>query len=267
MYTANTSMSAASYQIFDDKDMRQNVHCPLCDYSMLYPKKGSRSRALIFLDIDGVLINHRSCEVRDQVDATSKLLFPKSKRFTEYQQIISSSRHFDQNALANLNKITQAISESGQCPLIILSSAWRHALWLNQLCKDAYAQYEFSQYLCGKTPIESRTEKHLAPECKMGFKFYRPAEEAYGIKLDNRGSAIEFWLIDHHFDKATTNFIVLDDEHQRHLSRFGPKFIETCYTLSEENAQAAIDVLCKKTSSANNTVQGSPPLEVAKNLT
>ena len=223
-------------------------HCPLCNYSMLYPEQDNKKPALIFLDIDGVLIEQwRSSELDDQIRSTKKQLFPHGHKInyhSPHQQNIVHARHFDKKSLENLDRVIEKVQESGQRPLIVLSSAWRHSALLQQLCDDAYAQHTFSKYLCGKTPIEFEAEECLSIECKLGFEFYKNSQEKYTISLDNRANAIEFWLKDHHFDPTTTNFIAIDDAHQEYLSRFGERFIETESLFSDLNAKSAIDVLC-----------------------
>lgn len=223
-------------------------HCPLCNYSMIFPEKSDKNPALIFLDIDGVLIKQwRSSELQDQIWSKLKELFPKGEginHFSPYQQNIVHARFFDQEALENLDRVIEKVLESGQRPLVVLSSSWRHSALLHQLCEDIYYEHMFSKYLCGKTPVESETESYLSIECRLGFEFYESSREKYNLNLDNRANAIEFWLKDHGFKLDTTNFIAIDDSHTEYLSRFGKRFIKTRFLFSEDNARDAVDVLC-----------------------
>ena len=223
-------------------------HCPLCDYSMLYPEKNDKKPAIIFLDIDGVLIEQwRSSDLDDQIRSTLKQLFPhghKISYYSQHQQNVAHARHFDKGALKNLGTVIENIQESGLRPLIVLSSAWRHSSLLQQLCKDIYSQHKFSKYLCGKTPIEFKAEAYLSVECKLGFEFNKGSQEKYNLELNNRANAIEFWLKDHRFDPTTANFIAIDDAHTEYLSRFGERFIKTESLFSESNAKTAIEMLC-----------------------
>ena len=239
-------VSAVTWCPVEDRHGLSYVHCPLCDYQMIYPRDKERNPAIIFLDIDGVLIELvRPTEVVEKIEATKKELFPHQKgHYSGYQQNIATARHFNRDAIAGLDKIIEKIENSGQRPLVVLSSSWRHASWLNELRSDAYSQYKFSHYLCGKTSLDCQVEKHLSVESKCGFEFYKTAQEVYGIQLENRANAIEFWLKDHGFDSEGTNFIVLDDEHEESLSKFGQRFIKTKWLLKETNVQAAIDILC-----------------------
>lgn len=222
------------------------VHCPLCDYHRIFPKNDERNPALIFLDIDGVLIELVPPEeVFEKINRTLEELFPNAKgSYSPYQQNIATARYFNRNAIASLDKILERIEESGQRPLVVLSSSWRHASWLNEHRRDAYGQYKFSQYLCGKTSLDDKSEEYLSVEVKQGFEFYKAAQEAYGIKLDDRAGAIEFWLRDHGFDLDIANFVILDDDYVEPLERFGKRFIRTRFLLSNANAEAAAEVLC-----------------------
>ena len=234
----------------NNSEVRSRVHCPLCDFSMIHPEQNSKKPALIFLDIDGVLINMFSDHsLQEQIHEMKKQLFPyghERRYYSGFQQSIVHARHFDKTAMKNLDKLIEKVEESGQRLLVVLSSAWRHWTLLEQQRTDIFAQHTFSKYLCGKTPIEAKYEESLAIEYKLGFEFDKGAHEKYNLKLDNRANAIEFWLKDHHFDPATANFVVIDDAHQEHLSRFGERFIEirSSSLLTDSNAKTAIDVLC-----------------------
>jgi hypothetical protein len=223
-----------------------HIHCPLCDYDMVFPMNDNRRPALIFLDIDGVLIELvRPREVSEKIDATLKELFPHVKgSYSGYQQNIVTARYFNQDAVANLDKIIGRIEESGQRPLVVLSSSWRHACWLDEHRRDVYSRYKFSKYLCGKTSLDGQIEEYLSVEAKQGFEFYKAAQEGYGIRLDDRAAAIEFWLQDHGFEPDATNFVVFDDDYVKPLRKFGKRFIETRFLLSYTNAKDAAEVLC-----------------------
>lgn len=239
-------VSAVTWSPGETEYRMSYIHCPLCDYKMLYPKNEKRSPAIIFLDIDGVLIElFRPRDVLEKIKATLKELFPHQNRhYSRSQQNIATARYFNREAIAGLDQIIEKIKDSGQRPLVVLSSSWRHASWLDELRNDAYGQYNFSRYLCGKTSLDFQAEENLSIESKCGFEFYKTAQKVYGIQLKNRANAIEFWLKDHGFDPEKTNFVVLDDEYVDCCSKFGPRFIETKWLLNQTNVQAAIDALC-----------------------
>ena len=221
------------------------IHCPLCVYDIVYPKQDDRQPAIIFLDMDGVLMQLDYSTKR--IEAIFKELFPhvEDRSYTHFQRNLVLSRCLDRHALYNLHNIIEKVEESGQRPLVVISAAWRQAVLLDQQRTDIYAQHKFSRYLCGKTPIEGEFEEYGFLECKLGFEFYESAQKHYNIVLEDRSSAIEFWLRDHGFEPATANFVVIDNGHLRSLSKFGKRFIKTDYILKSTHARAAIEVLCE----------------------
>jgi len=230
-----------------------SVHCPLCDYDKIFPKwdnvepsRDESKLAFIFLDIDGVLIRlYRCVDLSERIDETTRQLFPHKGSHSGLQQNIALARHFDSDALKNLHTIIEQVEESGRRPLIVLSTGWRHTALLDQQRSDIYVQHKFSKYICGKTSLDHDSEFYLSIESRLGFDFYENAKKHYNISLDSRGDAIEYWLRDHQLDPHTTNFAVIDDDHQASLRRFGAKHIETKLILKSDDAQKAIDVLCK----------------------
>ncbi|WP_194847063.1 HAD domain-containing protein [Candidatus Neptunochlamydia vexilliferae] len=237
--------SAVTWSPKGNEDCRDYIHCPLCDWEMIYPKNDERKPALIFLDIDGVLIDAiHPPEVYSKIRETMKELFPYAQEsFSGYQQNIATARCFKEEAVACLDKVIEGVEASGQRPLVVLSSSWRHACFLDQHRCDAYGQYKFSKYLCGKTSIDYRSEEMLSVESKLGFEFYEAAEKEYGIQLKDRASAIEFWLRDHGFDPNRANFVVIDDNQMEKLSKFGNRFVTTKWLMNESDADAAIEAL------------------------
>lgn len=228
------------------KGRKTYVHCPLCYCPILYPEKDGRKPALIFLDMDGVMMPHS--RPYEQIAATLQEMFPHVPKdsYTNFQRLLVLPRYLDKDALSNLHHIIDQIEASGQRPLVVISSAWRPPVLVDQQRTEGYALHKFGKYLCGKTPTENSWEADNYLEFKLGFNFYENALVHYNLELKSRGDAIEFWLRDHHFDPATTNFVVLDDEHVDSLSRFGKRFIETEDILESKHAQAAVDVLCGK---------------------
>ena len=236
------------------KDWRDYVHCPLCYCPIVFPEGDGRKPAIIFLDMDGVLM---PCQrPLDKVHALLKQIFPhvENLNYTDEQYKIAFSRYLNEDALKNLHAIIDAVEASGQRPLVVISSAWRHAAFLDQLREEIFAQHKFSKYIGGKTSVEGY-ENRWAVECKLGFNFYKGAKERYNMTLRGRYTAIEFWLRDHHFDPAKTNFVVLDDDSGACLPDFKERFINTRYLLTAEDAQAAIDILCGNQTKTNDATK------------
>ncbi len=226
-----------------DKGEEVHVHCPLCHSPTVYPAQDGRRPALIFLDMDGVLM---PCDrPYKKIHPTLQKIYPhvQDYKYTDAQYKLAYSIYLDENGVENLHNIIDKVEASGQRPVVVISSAWRHAALVEEQRSDIYAQHKFCKYIGGKTPTEGY-EESWSPECKLGFAFSKNAKARYGLPLRSRGDAVEFWLRDHHFDPATTNFVVLDDDHSYSLSRFGKRFVQTDYILRSGHAQTAIDILC-----------------------
>ncbi|MCB1073508.1 MAG: hypothetical protein KDK96_10480, partial [Chlamydiia bacterium] len=105
--TTTNLVSAVTWCPGEDRYGLSYVHCPLCDYQMIYPRDKERNPAIIFLDIDGVLIELvRPTEIVEKIEATKKELFPHQKgHYSGYQQNIATARHFNRDAIAGLDKI------------------------------------------------------------------------------------------------------------------------------------------------------------------
>ncbi|MEL6539686.1 MAG: hypothetical protein AAFP93_02860 [Bacteroidota bacterium] len=169
-------------KVEDDEDMY--VHCPLCHCSTIYPEKDGRIPAIMFLDMDGVLMPvDRPLE---KVHALLKKLFPhvENYSYTDAQYKLAFSRHLNEKALENFHHMIEQVEASGQRPLVVISSAWRSAATLEEQRTSIYAQHKFSRYLGGKTAIESEFEASFTPECKLGFNFFRNAQERYKYYLE-----------------------------------------------------------------------------------
>lgn len=229
-----------------DKYDRQYVHCPLCHCDTLYPERDGRRPAIIFLDMDGVVM--REGRYSGRMDLMLEELFPHVKElsnglYTPAQQLLVQARFLDLDALESLHELIDKIEASGLRPLLVITSAARHPVIIEQQRTEIYAQHKFSEYICGKTPPEDRFDSRYSIEHKLGFDFSKNAQERYDLPLDSRGDAIEFWLRDHCFDPATANFVVLNYEDERSsLSRFGKKFIQI-FSFDSRDVEAVMKVL------------------------
>ena len=219
----------------------QHGHCPLCVDSMVYPKEDIKTPAIIFLDMDGVMLADQSFPATaKKIELTLHHLFPQIKVITDYHWTIAKVKHLNPIALQNLNRLIDRIEASGQRALIVLSSSWRNDATLQQHREEIFAEQLFSKYLCGKTAPDN-VAKRWTPEYKQGFRFSEGAKESFGLKLEDKSDAIEYWLRDHGFDLDATNYIVIDDDPQ--LGRFGEHFIRTDNLFREKNLEQAANVL------------------------
>ena len=234
------------------------VHCPLCHCPTLYPEIDAKKPAFIFLDMDGVIMPEN--RYYHEIDSQLRELFPHVEHhtyhpYTKTQELLVRARFLDKDALEGLHQIIDSVEASGQRPLIVITSAWRHPTLVEQQREEIYAQYKFGQYICGKTPPEDRFHDDGAVEYKLGFDFYENAQKHYQISLKSIGDAIEFWLRDHHFDLDTTNFVVINAYLHDSLSRFGSKLVSTGYLLRNGDVQRVIDVLGGKQANSQDKAQ------------
>lgn len=218
-------------------------HCPICVNSMISPKDGRSKPALIFLDMDGVMIGDRFRHaLRSKICSTLREIFPTVKRYNDYHWTIAKGRHLHPVALMNLDLLIKRIEKSGQRALVILSTAWRSDATLKQLREEAFVTNKFCKYICGKTAPES-SETSWTPECELGFDFAKGAKKIFGLNLFTRSDVIEFWMRDHCFDPKSTNFVVIDDYDEDKSARFGDRFIKTSYLFEKEHLELATSVL------------------------
>lgn len=230
--------------ISQETEKPYHKHCPLCVDSMVHPEDDNRTPAIIFLDMDEVMIADRiGYPLNQEITLTLRTLFPYVKiSDSEYEWLIAKARHLNPHALRNLHSLIERIEASGQRALVVLSSAWRNEATLQQHREEAFAQHQFCKYLCGKTaPMNKETE--CTPECKQGFSFKERAEESFGINLETRADVIKFWLRDHGFDLISTNFIVIDDDPFYDLKKFEERLIQTYDFFRKEHLEQATKFL------------------------
>lgn len=220
-------------------------HCPHCIWSKVHPEDDPRPPAIIFLDMDGVMIGDRGVNpLRRRISQTLIKLFPSTKTITDYHRAVAKGRHLNVFALTKLNVLIEKIEEAGMRAIVVLSTAWRLDATLQQHIKEVFNEHNFSAYICGKTVPESKEIK-FTPEFKQGYNFQIIKERAksFNIKLQNRSDVIEFWLYDHGFNPKSTNFIVIDDCVMYKRERFGERFIEIRDLFEFRHLVAAVKAL------------------------
>lgn len=218
-------------------------HCPLCIDSMVHPADDNRKPAIIFLGMNGVMIDDTSWgPLRDEIRSTIDMLFPEVERHTEYQWAVAKGLHLDPHALKNLHDLIERIEQAGRHALVVLSSGWRNDATLEQHREEIFGPYEFSERLCGKI-APTKNEVRWTPECKQGFEFAKGAKESFGLTLESRSDVIEFWLRDHSFDPESANFIVIEEDDTDKRERFGQRFIQADSLFKKEHFDQATEVL------------------------
>lgn len=201
--------------------MAIGFHCPLCVQPL------HQDPAIIFLDMDGVMIKDRSSSpTQDNIRALLKDLFSRDgrDRYTELEWRTAAAYHLDVDPLVNLNLLINKIKKT-RAVQIVLSSDWRNDGTLEEIREKMFAMHSFSPLIIGKTPPENSDKG--APEIISGYDFEKAAKDLYHLKLTYRADQIEFWLRNHGFDLNTSDYVIFDDADLGLSERFPNNFVFT----------------------------------------
>lgn len=202
-----------------------SAHCPLCVH---IPTVNLKNSAIIFLDMDGVMINRQ-----ERAHSILKTEFEKfGKNATPLQNRIAAAYHLDEAAVQSLKLLIERV-EKVKPAYIVISSAWRQDGTLNELKNQVFGVPGleiFKERIIGKTPspkdedwaIESDSYFQKRPE-KNKIHFEDWANDKYGFSFKYRVGEIAFWLAFHKIEDC--DFIVFDDDYYERLERFGKRFI------------------------------------------
>ena len=200
--------------------------------------------SVIFLDIDGVLIEARDLDplptlIRQKL---VELFGPKDDQYREYTALqwrIAASHFLQQAAVENLEKLIQQVSAMSSVA-IVLSSAWRLDGSSDEIKNQMFATRSFSRFIIDKTPDEDwwrrrKGEEELSPI----------ALEKYGFPLRTRGSEIDYWLRENWEKWHIQNFVIFDDCDNGISKLFPDQFVEVRRLLSEMEIERAYDILTR----------------------
>jgi hypothetical protein len=207
-------------------------------------QEDQRPIAIIFLDIDGVLIGTRDLDplptlIRQKL---VELFGPKDDQYREYTALqwrIAASHFLQQSALENLEQLIQKVSAVSPVS-IVLTSAWRLDGNSDEIKSQMFANSSFSKFIIDKTPDEDwwrrrKGEEELSPI----------ALEKYGFSLRTRGSEIDYWLRENWEKWHIQNFVILDDCDNGISKLFPDQFVEVRRLLSEMDIERAYDILTR----------------------
>ncbi len=198
--------------------------------------------SIIFLDIDGVLIDGRDRDpLRTWIQEKLVELFGKKdaryRDYTDLERRIATSHFLSRPAIANLEKLIERVS-TVRSVAIVLSSAWRLDGTLDEIKNRIFATESFSRLIIDKIPDDDwwrirKNEKELSPI----------ALEKYGFPLRTRGAQIDYWLRENHKEWSVDNFVIIDDVDDEISVRHSDHFVEVHKLLSESEAKKAYDIL------------------------
>ncbi|MFQ5728842.1 MAG: HAD domain-containing protein [Waddliaceae bacterium] len=213
-------------------------HCPLCIQPI------DINSTLIFLDIDGVILEDRSTPYfAYKILKTFEEVFGGkvgiSREYTALEWRTVTARNLTEQPLDNLYRLIDRIQRVHRSARIVLSSAWRNNGTMQEIRDTMFATHEFSKLIIGKTPPADGD--HYAPEIQTGQKFGPIAKEKYGLSLKSRAEQIDFWLREHALQQV--DFVILDDEDDSLSHKFGDRFVHVDYLLSEQEINLACKIL------------------------
>lgn len=165
---------------------------------------------VIFLDIDGVLLDlwKRNTAYGYLVQRYNEQNIEPSKRdFSSAAYDKMRVELFDELALKRLDSLIDAIERRGEKVGIVISSAWRENLSVDQL-KELF-KYKFAEKIIGKTADRIKVQDH-----EISFREY----------LD-RGEEIDVWLQQNKEKWDVSNFIILDDDDDAISELFPDNFV------------------------------------------
>lgn len=202
-----------------------SAHCPLCVH---IPTVNLKKSAIVFLDMDGVMINRQN-----HAESILKTQFEKfGKNASPLQNRIAAAYHLKETAVQSIKLLIEKI-EKVKPAYIVISSAWRQDCTLDELKNQVFGVPGLEilkERVIGKTPspkdeswaIESDSYFQKRPE-KNKVHFEDLANEKYGISFKYRAGEIAFWLAFHKIEDC--DFIVFDDDYSERLEHFGKRFI------------------------------------------
>jgi len=206
-------------------------------FSIAHSSEIQRPLSIIFLDIDGVLMDWRHLpQMRAKIEQKAIELFGQDY-FTDLQWKTAGSHCFLETAVGSLVKLIEKASEVADVG-IVLSSSWRLDCTFDEIKNQMFANLPFSMLFIDKIPDDdvrrkSRGEEELSPIALI----------KYGFTLDTRGSQIDYWLREHHASLNIKSFVIIDDVDDEISSRFADNFVKIEEFLSPLEAKKAYEIL------------------------
>lgn len=220
---------------------------PECSPLCRQPLPGQESNAaILFLDIDGVVIKNRDSEwLSEKIEATLGKLFIKkpdchNAGFTELEWRTAAAHHLFKIPLENLYELIDKV-QSVRPFYIVLCSQWRNDGTLEQIINMMFAMHpKIANLIIGKTPPRDY-ERRFPPE--NNYSFETIAKEQFNIELRNRADQIDFWKKYHHMEWA--DFAILDDYDNGLSKKFPNHFVNVNPNelFTKEDVELALKIL------------------------
>jgi len=198
-----------------------------------------RPLSVIFLDIDGVLMNwHPLDQVRARIERKAFELFGGGY-YTDLQWKTAGSYCFVESAVENLVNLIEEVKKETAIA-IVLTSTWRLDRTVDEITNQMFSSRPFSRLIIDKIADDDALRK------KRGEEELSPIALAkYGFALENRGAQIDYWLRENYLKLNIKNFVIIDDMDDGLSARFNRNFVKIREFLSPAEVQNIRDVLLK----------------------
>ena len=184
----------------------------------------SRPLALIFLDTEGVLLNHNSprspervaafvCKIQEECpEYANPFLIPPSEA-PKLLNLRAKARCLSPSAVRNLEILIENLEASMRVAIVIMS-IWREKMSGEQLRKHVFRDYSFHKYIIDKIPDLHATEIQQRRFHKISSSQKTSSDdcmEKYGFDLiHRRGRSIDYWLREHCASVDVHSFVIID---------------------------------------------------------
>ena len=190
--------------------------------------------AIIFLDIDGVLIGERgNFPLSDAISNKMSELYGE-RPHTPLQYRICDALFLDQEGVDNLEKLIDLTNKTHDVGIVLISG-WREDGTLEEIKTKMFGQYRFSKFIIDKTEDDNNTNDE---DC-----FLRELD--HERKFTERGLQIDNWLRKNHEKLNIGSIVILDDcdikvPYKEHFIQIYPDI------LSKKQIEKAHTVLTQK---------------------
>jgi hypothetical protein len=179
--------------------------------------------AVIFLDIEGVLVNSSNEKIQSAAhQLIDEWRTPPHNYSIHLKRAITHS--FSETALDNLMELikkTEKVAKVG----IIISSSWREELPVDGLIQEIFVDMPFADRIIDKIPDSHSTYLFAQFDGKISPKKKLPSDvstEKYGFSLtdDDRSKEIDFWLRENKKRFQIDRFVIINNYDQNIVDRY-----------------------------------------------
>lgn len=185
--------------------------------------------AVIFLDIEGVLVNSSNEKIQGAAhQLIDEWRTPIHNYSIHLKRAITHS--FSETALDNLMELiekTEKVAKVG----IVISSSWREELPVDGLIHEIFVDMPFADRIIDKIPDSHSTYLFAQFDGKISLKKKLPSDistEKYGFSLtdDDRSKEIDFWLRENTERFQIDRFVIINNYDQNIANRYPNNIVQ-----------------------------------------